>query len=577
MNYIIGNENIDYLGYLNEIESIITDPNTLFFIDTCFLTQMYKVNGNIRNNFYTWINENKAHIFIPHWAYNEYLKHTIDSSKVRDLYPLNNLKTISKEIDEAFSQIRRLTTPLKLKQLNLENETQLSDYLNETKEKIEHLNKIYQSNDELNEIRNEINKFLPDLVLNNTIEITDDFVKKFNVRIENKTPPGYCEAKKTNIIGDYIIWNEILNHMKTNTSKKCLFLTNDMKKDWIYKCSINRKDNKQFPAHIEIADPRLVKEYKDCIGNSDFYIINFDIFAKCLSQIEPLKFDSMKNYYYVDYELPMGAAEEEPKEAGEISDKDKSIEKILELEEYAIKDSLLHKSSYTLYNEIIDGFKTYVYGDQCSALAKCTKLDLSLLSDSDLFVLGRNIYQSACGGEFDACNLLRTPNLLIKKFGSKTNLIVQGMLFEVFFDKYGKARNIPKTKYLEYLYILRAQYKDDFEKIGKCFTQFNTLYFYYPGCTITNFKIDMTQIEKESKFYINSIKINGKEILSSLYEGIPTRYFEFQRFFYSKDAIVNFFTKELLIPKDLLQFDDNQLNSFQYKTQIDFDSYIKVD
>lgn len=55
------------------------------------------------------------------------------------------------------------------------------------------------------------------------------------------------------------------------------------------------------------------------------------------------------------------------------------------------------------------------------------------------------------------------------------------------------------------------------------------------------------------------------------------RYFEFQRFFYSKDAIVNFFTKELLIPKDLLQFDDNQLNSFQYKTQIDFDSYIKVD
>ncbi len=97
---------------------------------------------------------------------------------------------------------------------------------------------------------------------------------------------------------------------------------------------------------------------------------------------------------------------------------------------------------------------------------------------------GRNIYQAACGSANSA-------RLFLEEFANKTaelsepqrKAILDGMLYEVFFDSEGQHREKPKLGSFDELFKLQANtaLADSFSFIQACLAPFADYYFKIPG------------------------------------------------------------------------------------------------
>ena len=106
-----------------------------------------------------------------------------------------------------------------------------------------------------------------------------------------------------------------------------------------------------------------------------------------------------------------------------------------------------HKS--ILY-KIVNDLKSHNYYVQQSAIREFRKIDsanIEKIAADELFVLGRNIYQAACGGCWDCQNYINC-------FAAKTSLpdevklhILNGMAFEIYYNSYGALRQNFKGEY----------------------------------------------------------------------------------------------------------------------------------
>lgn len=112
---------------------------------------------------------------------------------------------------------------------------------------------------------------------------------------------------------------------------------------------------------------------------------------------------------------------------------------------WAIADSLAPRST-TAVGVAIEGLKTYNFYKQNDALDALSTQQIQLSSTDEVFVLGRNIYQTACGGA-------NTARAFVSDFSDKTaalatpqrKAILDGMLYEVFFDSEGQHRATPRS------------------------------------------------------------------------------------------------------------------------------------
>ncbi|MDL2226571.1 caspase family protein [Deltaproteobacteria bacterium OttesenSCG-928-M10] len=102
-------------------------------------------------------------------------------------------------------------------------------------------------------------------------------------------------------------------------------------------------------------------------------------------------------------------------------------------------------------HKIIDSLKAHDWYKQNPAIAHLKKIqDLSHVAFEDLFVLGRNIYQTACGSSFDAIELIKNLETFLEKHDEVTGFhILNGILYEIYFDSNGKLREYFNTEYFE--------------------------------------------------------------------------------------------------------------------------------
>jgi hypothetical protein len=90
---------------------------------------------------------------------------------------------------------------------------------------------------------------------------------------------------------------------------------------------------------------------------------------------------------------------------------------------------------------IMEGMKSNTWPKQAPAVRSIFALDWSTLDKNQIFVLGRNIYQCACGSERTAFGIV--IDLREKLAGVPPSVgahLLNGMLFEAYFDKEGKFR-----------------------------------------------------------------------------------------------------------------------------------------
>jgi hypothetical protein len=190
--------------------------------------------------------------------------------------------------------------------------------------------------------------------------------------------------------------------------------------------------------------------------------------------------------------------------------------RIDEYSNVALSDHLFVLDAAKASHGIIQGLRTHDWYRQNPAIAKLTAELANKAGVNSLFVLGRNIYQAACGGSHGASEYL---NAFMSSTGgverAKRKALFDGMLFEIFFDSQGKLRAQPKNRYLDTVFNLQ-QHKElsgSFAFIGECLLAHPDRFHAIPGKS-RQITVDVVTKKKAgNKHVIMEVRFDGADIL----------------------------------------------------------------
>jgi len=204
----------------------------------------------------------------------------------------------------------------------------------------------------------------------------------------------------------------------------------------------------------------------------------------------------------------------------------------------------LFDSSGSEIDEIIRKLKSYDWYKQSPAIKKLARIDKSSIDESTRFLLGRNILQTAVGGEFTANSIIKNLDEWLKDwFTGGENHVLNGILFEIYFNSKGQFRQKDFKDSLIYdIFKLEKveRYKPSFDFIKSQLTPFHEYLYYIPSSPPTTLPIELQfdeekfmreDVEKTAHRLI-SIKLHDVEILEPYsgndYDTISVSYDQFR-------------------------------------------------
>ncbi|GLO03518.1 caspase family protein [Pseudomonas putida] len=225
--------------------------------------------------------------------------------------------------------------------------------------------------------------------------------------------------------------------------------------------------------------------------------------------------------------------------------------------EKALKDGLLELDDTSAAHQIIRSLKVATFYVQNRAVMKLVPDTAQAFSADDLFLIGRNIYQAACGNA-------RTAIMFIQHFLEKTGgltedkrrALLDGMLFEVFFDKHGKLRQEIKDRRFPELFALQ-QYEStaaSFAFIGECLLPYTNRFHMLPGKP-SEMAVDVVLEARNHPEcpYVTRICFASGNLLraedQNVESGEPKQFIS-----YSVETFERQISMQLLIPHHLLSF-----------------------
>lgn len=210
-------------------------------------------------------------LYIPTHALREYLANR--PTKIKELID-QLMKKKSHEYVSSISPLMQKSSTFKeltdAEKLLKDEAKKVSKVIEKVIEEI----KNWETNDPVSLMYREVKlskRLLPDpLNLESEKEIKE-FLEENDVRVENKIPPGFKDAKKTeNDIGDFLIWKSILKLGEQNKGQNLTFVSGEIKTDWVY-----RSANQTLHVREE-----LIEEYRNASDGGSLHLIDFSTFLK---------------------------------------------------------------------------------------------------------------------------------------------------------------------------------------------------------------------------------------------------------------------------------------------------------
>lgn len=171
---------------------------------------------------------------------------------------------------------------------------------------------------------------------------------------------------------------------------------------------------------------------------------------------------------------------------------------------------------------IIEDLRSYNWYTQNPAIERIFELNWNKVSADQLFVLGRNIYQCACGGERRAKGILDNLRRKMAKVPADVaEHLINGMFYEVYFNSDGEFRGRDmKSRCLESLFAIQStsKYGDCIVFIRRALQPYRDGLAVLPNKTPENIEI-MVRVRKKAPPLINGIIFQGKEMLIDFAEG----------------------------------------------------------
>jgi hypothetical protein len=217
------------------------------------------------------------------------------------------------------------------------------------------------------------------------------------------------------------------------------------------------------------------------------------------------------------------------------------------------------RSTGSLFDEIIEDLKSCNYYTQLPALKRLRQIPADQLDDSSLFLLGRNILQTAEGGEGSAIAIMEKPDNWLTRFSrADTNHVLNGILFEIYFNSRGLFRqNNFKNSFIASVFHLLTleKYKSSLEFITDQLTPFRNSLFYFPASVPAALAIEMilepVEADDDADYKLISVKHEGAELMA------PTKpYFQQEHTGHYEDLIRNLCFL-LCVPSDKLRLSCN--------------------
>lgn len=213
-------------------------------------------------------------------------------------------------------------------------------------------------------------------------------------------------------------------------------------------------------------------------------------------------------------------------------------------------------------DSIIDKLKSYDWYTQNPAIDRFCNLDATKLDKSDLFLFGRNLLQTAVGGENRAKYIFNNLCDWLLPYGTESeNHIFNGILYEIYFDSKGHFRqNNFKSDLLDKVLILtvNGNYKSSFDFIQKQLSPYRDYIFFMPGETETSIPIEVMFADEMEQGFMDRPNM-VKELISVKHEGVELykrgkgHHFGYYEYKDLKEQI----SKDLCIPINKLTLSNN--------------------
>lgn len=486
---------LDISEYQSKVKKLLNDSECAIFIDTNVISQLYRLNYNARQEFYKWIKDCDVRFHVPVWVIHEY-SNKIHTNKTKDyLSELGKIKTLSKEFNNISDFVIGYVGNSLLKG---------SDYQDKTDDLMRDVDMVKKL---LSKISNAINKNLDEQQRTVHEEISEMMSKKsltsniytlisnideiYRQRYENRVPPGYKDAsKEDNRMGDLIIWKEILEYCREKHVKKAILLSRDSKEDIVYRPKKQKIDNRDATEGecINIARESLVYEFKTITGGTDFHIIDFKTFVKIYAmdymelaksfQIATAeeeksnqKFESDANTEGVTETVFQGNPESENQVSPVNSEKDSIyLDSAIRDSQY---DTTNSKGCMDLYIKNLKSHNWYTQNPTIKNIMERKQIGApdTDINKSSVFVLGRNILQSAEGTSGQAITYIENFSSYIESWEDCfKKALIDGVLFEIFFDSNAQIRkqSFKATFFKEIMKnIKKLELKDPFNFINE--------------------------------------------------------------------------------------------------------------
>lgn len=485
--------------YVQTIADLASDPQTLIFIDTNVIAYLYKLHEAARREFFAWSDGIAAQdrFFVPAWAANEYLSRV--TSTTLDLYtPKRTESTQAKRMLETLYETAALfVDEISLRRIKYTDDRAV--FLQEFRAAIDALNRftgVFSHQFDPAVIHQQVVTHLsPCILKSDLVALCSRAVHEAKGRIEHRLPPGFRDdGKPENRLGDLIIWYELLEKSTAlaDSYPKVLFISNDEKSDWVYApvhrellVGGRRKTVPNTEPQIKLADPRLVYEFTSKTGHGNFTIANLPTLVEGLSRLSPSKFQHLAAAIQITVqestsitahtgqettapaaeptsEAFEASAEAQPQEAPDVVEglAKESVpvqvapaEPELPFLQYpveALQDSQYPADAPSKINSIIRELKSLNWYTQNHAVARVVNILEEPFNPSAWFVLGRNLYQAACGNSQKAMDFIGNLEAKLGQFPQETaRHLLAGMLYEIYFDGYGEFRQSAKFSYAD--------------------------------------------------------------------------------------------------------------------------------
>jgi hypothetical protein len=191
-----------------------------------------------------------------------------------------------------------------------------------------------------------------------------------------------------------------------------------------------------------------------------------------------------------------------------------SVAGVTDYSDAALADSSFSAAGGVLH-AVINDLKSHNWYAQNPAVAAATPDLIGTATKDECFVLGRNLYQAACGDANSASAFVASLKASLAKMPASTGFhILNGMLFEIYFDRLGRFRNFPKARKIDEVLALEEdiQHAESFRFIQQELLPHRERLFYLPG-TLALTCFDVVLVRHAGSICIEKICHEAENVL----------------------------------------------------------------